>query len=64
MDNVIKLHVYYYMYMYLKSLNVVGFFYNQYLQIRILPKANLFLLIYFIALIRKVRNYIECCKVD
>ena len=36
-------------------------FYNQYLQTRILPKANLFLLIVFIVLIRKVRNYIECC---
>ena len=35
--------------MYLKSLNVsfVLFFYNQYLQTRILPKANLFLLICF-----------------
>ena len=47
MDNVISLHVYYYMYMYLKSLIVVVFFYNQYLQTRILPKANLFLLICF-----------------
>ena len=45
MDNVIELQVYYYMYMYLKSLNVVVFVYNQYLQTRILPKANLFLLI-------------------
>ena len=39
MDNVIQLHVYYYMY--LKSLNVVVVFYNQYLQTRILRKANL-----------------------
>ena len=60
MDNVIYLHVYYYMYMYLKMF-FFFFFYNQYLQTRILPKANLFLLVCFIALIRKVRNYIECC---
>ena len=48
------------MYVYLKSLNVVVF-YNQYLQTRILPEANLFLLICFYSTDKKVINYIECC---
>ena len=49
------------MYMYLKSLNVVVFFTTNIYRHESYQKQIYFHLYVFIALIRKVRNYIECC---